>query len=168
MPDVLSNLLPVFGVAILFVIIAAVIKALMARQGAVSFPYAKQPTLFTPAERSFLGVLEQAVGNQHRVFGKVRLADVIRVQGIAGKKRQSAFNRIQSKHLDFVVCAANDLSIQCAVELDDRSHAKRKARDQFVDNAMWAAGVPLHRVPAKGAYSVQEVRDMLNPKKPLG
>lgn len=43
--------------------------------GSVGLAYAPAKTLFTPAERSFLGVLDEAVGNDYRVFGKVRVAD---------------------------------------------------------------------------------------------
>lgn len=129
-----------------------------------TFPYQKESALFTPAERSFLGVLEQALGEQYRVMGKVRLADVLKVRpGLNGAVWQSAFNRIQSKHLDFIVCSAKDLTIQCAVELDDQSHdrAKRQARDGFVDQALQAAGVPIVHVAAKRSYSVPEVQGAL-------
>ena len=75
--------------------------------------------LFSPAERSFLGVLDQAVGTDYRVFGKVRVADVASVKpGLGNSARQGALNRIAQKHFDFVVCGARDLNIVCAVELD--------------------------------------------------
>jgi len=34
------------------------------------FPYNRNWVLFSPGERSFLGVLEQAFGAEYRVFGK--------------------------------------------------------------------------------------------------
>ena len=166
MLDVLSPLLSLFGLAMLLMIVVVIAKLLLNPKASIGFPYTKQTALFTAAERSFLGVLEQAVGDEYRVFGKVRLADVIKVSGVSGKARQAAFNRIQSKHLDFVVCAADDLSIKYAIELDDRSHAKRKARDQFVDQAMAAARVPLYRFPAKVGYSIQEIRERLGLNTP--
>jgi very-short-patch-repair endonuclease len=128
------------------------------------YPYQKEPTLFSPAERSFLGVLDQAIGDQFRIMGKVRLADVIKVRpGLEASARQTAFNKIQSKHLDFVACDPADLSIQFAVELDDKSHKqkKRQDRDAFVDAAMNAAGVPIIHFPAQKAYSIQDVRDKI-------
>ena len=42
-----------------------------------ALPYQKAEAIFTPAERSFLGVLHQAVGNNAAIFGKVRVADVV-------------------------------------------------------------------------------------------
>lgn len=149
---------------VIFAVLAVIAKALVGKKGKGSeeSPYQKEPTLFTPAERSFLGVLEQAIGHEFRIMGKVRLADVLKVKpGLDGKARQTAFNRIQSKHLDFVACDPNDLSIRFAVELDDRSHDRgdRQSRDAFLDKAMEQAGLPIIRFAVKKAYSIQEVRD---------
>ncbi|NQU38512.1 MAG: DUF2726 domain-containing protein [Lentisphaerae bacterium] len=161
----MGQLLPIILILVIFAVLAPVLKALTAKGKApAEYPYQKEPTLFTPAERSFLGVLEQAVGDQFRIMGKVRLADVIRVRpGLTASARQKALNKIQSKHLDFVACDPNDLSIQFAVELDDKSHGKkgRQDRDVFLDAAMNAAGVPLIRFPARKAYSIHEVFDKL-------
>jgi very-short-patch-repair endonuclease len=128
------------------------------------FPYQKEPTLFTPAERSFLGVLEQAIGDQFRIMGKVRLADIIRVRpGLSASARQTAFNKISAKHVDFAAFDPDTLAIQFAVELDDQSHSKqsRKDRDAFLDGALAAASVPLIRFPARKTYTMQEVEDTL-------
>lgn len=149
---------------IILAIIAAVLKNLIPKGKGQALPYEKQPSLFTPAERSFLGVLEQAVGSEFRIMGKVRLGDIVKVKsGLDNKARQSAFNRIQSKHVDFIACDPNDLSIQFAVELDDKSHERedRQDRDAFVDNVMEAAGIPIIHFQARRAYVVQEVKDTL-------
>ena len=165
MPDLITSLFPYFGLLILIVVIVGAISAFTQKpKPNISYPYQKQNKLFTPAERSFLGVLDQVVGDQYRVFGKVRLADVIKVKpGVSRSVRQSAFNRIKSKHLDYIVCDPSDLSIQFAVELDDSSHSqtKRKDRGTIVDQALRAASVPLFRFPVKQAYSVGEVRSVL-------
>jgi very-short-patch-repair endonuclease len=153
-------ILPIIALVVIAIIVA-VIKHLIPKG---KLPYEKQPSLFTPAERSFLGVLEQAVSNQFRIMGKVRLGDIVKVKtGLDNKTRQSAFNRIQSKHVDFIACDPNDLSIQFAVELDDKSHERedRQDRDAFVDKVMDAAGIPIIHFQAKRAYVVQEVRDTL-------
>jgi very-short-patch-repair endonuclease len=151
---------------VVLVVLALIVKTLSGDKGkgGKESPYQKEPTLFTPAERSFLGVLEQALGDEFRIMGKVRLADVLKVRpGLDGKARQTAFNRIQSKHLDFVACDPGDLSIQFAVELDDRSHDRpdRQNRDAFLDEAMTKAGLPIIRFAARKGYSVQEVRETI-------
>ena len=42
-----------------------------------ALPYESKGNLLTPAERSFLTVLDQVVGTQYRIMAQVRLADVI-------------------------------------------------------------------------------------------
>lgn len=130
--------------------------------GKISYPYEPTKLLFSAAERSFLGVLDQAVGNDYRVLGKVRLADLAKVKpGLSKSARQGALNRISGKHLDFVVCKSSDLSIVCAVELNDRSHASQRAqaRDNLVTQVCRAIELPLLAIPAKQAYSVDDLRE---------
>lgn len=159
----MHGLYSLIGLLILLGIVAFLVKIVLPgrNKGRIALPFQKEPVLFTTAERSFLAVLEAALGNQFRVLGKVRLADVIRVKpGLSGSARQQAFNRIQSKHLDFVVCDPKDLAVQFVVELDDSSHqqSSRQARDEFLDKALTAAGVPVFHFQVKRTYSVQDIR----------
>ena len=166
MPDLITALFPFLGFMIILVVgVGAVILFAPKRKAVSRFPYQKQDNLFTSAERSFLSVLQQAAGDQHVIFGKVRLADVIRVKsGLVSSAHQSAFNRIQGKHLDYVVCDSADLSIQFVVELDDQGHAQSvEGRDTFVEQALLAAGVKFFRFPAKRAYTAEELRKQLFP-----
>ena len=126
--------------------------------------YEKLETLFSAAERSFLGVLYQAVEDNALVFGKVRVADVIiPLRGMAHKQWRIALNKTRCKHFDFILCDKNDLSILCAIELNDKSHETklRKERDEFLIAACDSAGLPLIQVPAQSAYNVDEIRQSL-------
>ena len=61
---------------LIIIFVLAVIKALLgksAQKAPTDFPYEKIDTLLTPAERSFFGVLEQALDGTARVFAKVRV-----------------------------------------------------------------------------------------------
>ncbi len=126
-----------------------------------SCSYKRQPALFSPAERSFLRVLEQVLGSEYRVFGKVRIADLITPGN--GAERQTALNRIVGKHVDFVVCNATDLSIIGVIELDDESHNQdsRQKRDAFVDSAFASAEIPITRFPVRAAYSLSASEESL-------
>ncbi len=165
MPQRLEQFLPLIGILIVGAILVAVLKAILAskKAGARAFPYQAISHLFTPAERSFSGVLDQAIDPEYRVFGKVRAADVMGVtKGMTRSEWQQAFNRIQSKHFDFVICRASDSSILLLIELDDKSHKKdrRMDRDNFLERATEAAGVPLLRIPCQRNYSIQEVSSL--------
>jgi hypothetical protein len=137
--------------------------------GPVVVPYERRP-LFTAAERSFLGVLDQATaGQQLRVLGKIRLFDLLKVRaGAPASEQRSAMNRVIQKHVDFVLCSPADLHVVAVIELDDASHdtPKARARDELVDRALAAAGIPIHRFSARRAYSVQEIRQALAPLRP--
>lgn len=154
--------IPWFVFLVLLLSAAAAAVALAAKnKGRIGFPYQRGKVLFSAAERSFLGVLDQAVGAEHRVFGKVRVADVASVRGgVSGAARQGALNRIAGKHFDFIVCRASDLSIVCAVELNDKSHARERAksRDEFVVELCRVIGLPLLTYPAKANYALSDVR----------
>jgi hypothetical protein len=125
------------------------------------YPYAARDELFTKAEQKFLIVLDEAVGGDCRIFGQVRLADVINVRkGLDRKSWGRAFAKIRAKHLDFVLCDPQTLAILCAIELDDSTHDRpdRRDRDYFLNHAMQAAGVPLHRFPVRKFYDAIEIR----------
>lgn len=153
---------------LILVVVVVVVAALaaVASKGAgsgskVGLPYVPAKALFSPAERSFLGVLDQVVGSEHRVFGKVRVADLASVKpGLGTAARQGALNRVAAKHFDFVVCRASDLAVVCAVELNDSSHSSKRAqaRDELLTKVCEVIGLPLFQVPAKRAYSVQELQ----------
>lgn len=157
----MSSWLLLIVLAFVVFIVLAVIKNKQGGAGSIGYPYQPAKTLFSAAERSFLGVLDQAVGSEHRVFGKVRVADVAVVKpGLGNSARQSALNRVAYKHFDFVVCRASDLAVVCAVELNDKSHSSRRAqsRDDLLLRVCQAIDLPLLNVPAKQAYSPQEIR----------
>jgi hypothetical protein len=149
-------------IAIAFLLLIAIVASQKRSRGSSdALPYTLKPALFSPAERSFLGVLEQAIGNRYQVFGKVRIADVVATtRGLSASKRQTAFNRINAKHFDFLLCNKDNLAVVCAIELDDKSHQKdsRRQRDAFIVELCRTIELPLVQVPAKRMYSVQELR----------
>ncbi|MEH6578924.1 MAG: DUF2726 domain-containing protein [Amphritea sp.] len=128
--------------------------------------YRQKGALFTPAERSFLGVLDQAIDqSKYRVFGKVRVADLIEPQPSRNRSQwQKAFNSIPAKHFDFVICNADDLTPVAVIELDDKSHnaRKRQQRDELLESICKQVALPLIRMPAKRAYNVAELTELVN------
>lgn len=121
-------------------------------------------SLFSPAERSFLGVLDSNLPAGTRVFGKVRLEDIFGVKaGLERGERQAARNRISRKHVDFLLVRSSDLVPVAGIELDDSSHddADRQERDQFVDSVFSSAGLPLLHITAQKAYSSADIRAKL-------
>lgn len=153
-------------------IVVVILKQALAKSGEAadsgragapeSLPYEKRRWLFSKAEKSFYLVLRGCVPEGYVLFAKVRLSDVLNVaSGTAN--RQSHANRIDRKHVDFLICDQQWLEPRLAIELDDRSHERdaRRERDSFLERACAAAGLKLLRVPARGAYDQRALRTMI-------
>jgi predicted RNA-binding Zn-ribbon protein involved in translation (DUF1610 family) len=117
------------------------------------------------AERSFYGVLTQVVGNRYTVLAKVRLADILYVPRSGNKAWASQQNKINQKHVDFLLCEPNTMTPQIAIELDDASHSRkdRTKRDEFVDSVFTAAGLSVAHVPVKSSYTAQDIQALMAP-----
>jgi very-short-patch-repair endonuclease len=160
----MPNFIVLFFIILVVLTFLVVLKKYAKPGTPIAFPYQAKKSLCSPAERSFLGVLEQLLSNKYRILLKVRLADLIEIEkGVSKSLRQGALNRISRKHVDFVVCGKDDLSILGVIELDDKSHksAKRQERDSFLDSAMNAAGIPILHIQAQNAYSISDIREQL-------
>jgi hypothetical protein len=122
-------------------------------------PYEKRGVLLTPAERNFLSSLEAAVRYDWQIFGKVRLADIVKVRP---KTRKSQWwqNRLVSKHVDFVLCDVETMETKLVIELDDPTerHPDRHIRSRFIVQSLASAGIPLLRVQVEEKYETSLVR----------
>jgi ssDNA-binding Zn-finger/Zn-ribbon topoisomerase 1 len=162
-----KTLVALIALTVIIAIVAIAISKISKSKKPVksSLPYQTVGSLFTPAERSFLGVLDQAIGENIRIFGKVRVADVITPKkGISKSDWQIAFNKISAKHFDFVLCDKSDLSVKCVIELNDSSHSSksRNERDEFLSQACDSVNLSLIQIPAKSTYSIVELKGLLS------
>jgi hypothetical protein len=151
---------------VLFAVVAGLLRLLgpAPRDQDVADAYEAVPSLLTSAERSFFGVLQHALASDYQIFAKVRLADIVRPMPNPSRSGwRSAFNRITGKHVDFVICDLERLSVVGVIELDDRTHTtfERGFRDNLVDSALADAGIPVLRVSARQAYSPAQIREQV-------
>lgn len=156
------------SIIILIIVAAVIFAALSVAKAALSSTkiggsgdrYYLKKSIFSPAERSFLGVLDSLNPPDIRICAKVRLADIFGLKkGLPKGGAQSAFNRISAKHVDFLLVQQNDGMPLLGIELDDKSHEEdqRKSRDAFVDEVFREAGLPLLHVPARATYDPREL-----------
>lgn len=125
-------------------------------------PYRVRDDFISPAERSFLGVLQLAVDGRAVICPKVNLHDLFFVPKNTPDFR-SHRNRIDRKHVDFLLCDPNTMRPLAGIELDDSSHERqdRQQRDRFVESVFSAADLPLVRFAAKQSYNPAEVEAQL-------
>ncbi len=130
------------------------------------FPYQQREHFLSAAERSFYGVLKAAIADQGTLLCKVALGDIFYVKkGDDASQYRIYTNKIDRKHVDFLLCDSQTMQPILGFELDDGSHQRedRQARDAFVDGVFAAADLPLIHVPAKRAYAVADVEALFAP-----
>jgi hypothetical protein len=121
------------------------------------FPYRLRDDFLSPAEKSFYQVIKGLMGNYFTICPKVSLADIFFVT--RPNENKSAYNRINRKHVDFLICSTQTLEPVFAIELDDSSHerADRVERDTFVDRVFEAAQLPLLHIPVQRSYNTNDL-----------
>jgi len=128
-----------------------------------ALPYRLGDNFLTPAELTFYRVLTTVVGDKAAICPKVNLADLFFV--VRPNENMAYRNKIDRKHVDFLLCDSKTMKPLLGIELDDKSHrnAERKLRDEFVDQVFEVAGLPLLHVPVQAGYSPGELSAKLMP-----
>ncbi|HEY3310777.1 MAG TPA: DUF2726 domain-containing protein [Anaerolineales bacterium] len=125
----------------------------------IEYPYSKRDDFLSPAELSFYLVLKNSVADFAIVCPKVALGDLFYVKSKDNSLYRTYTNKIDRKHVDFLLCESKTVRPVLGIELDDKSHQRqdRQERDDFVEAVFSAAKLPLLRIPVKHTYSVTEV-----------
>jgi len=90
-------------------------------------PYEMNETILTERERSFYRILRPIADKlELQICPKVRVADIVSIKK-GTRDWQKWFNKIRSKHVDFLLCDY-DMNIVLIIELDDRSHETERAK----------------------------------------
>jgi hypothetical protein len=131
----------------------------------LEYPYSVRDHFLSPAEHSFFMVLKSVVSDSALISIKVGLGDLFYAKSGDPSKYRIYTNKIDRKHVDFLLCDPKTVQPILGIELDDKSHQRsdRQARDEFVENVFQAAKLPLIRVPVKHSYSTSELQALLNP-----
>jgi hypothetical protein len=134
-----------------------------AETAAVAFPHRVRDDFLSPAEHNFYQVLRSVVGTRALICPKVSLSDLFYVKSSNSSEWRIYTNKIDRKHVDFVLCNPQTMTLLVGIELDDKSHerADRRQRDDFVEGVFAAAGLPLLRVRVQRGYQPLELVSML-------
>ena len=126
-------------------------------------PYAKRDDFLSPSEMSFYKVLTQTLGDEFIICPKVGLKDVFFVKSRDNREFTIYNNKINRKHVDFLLCCPDKMEPVLGIVLDDSSHRRddRLERDIFVDDVFNAAGLPLVRFRNKQSYALSEIREKI-------
>jgi hypothetical protein len=95
------------AIILTMVMIVMALAVMKMSQPDINVPFHRKSQLFTPVERSFILLLEQAVGNEFRILCRVRLADVLCPRS-QSKQSKAAQQKASTKQLDFC-CATKKI-----------------------------------------------------------
>lgn len=157
------------AIVLMMLLIIVAVGAMKLNEPGLAFPFKKKGNLFTPVERSFLALIEEAIGKEFRILCRVKMSDILAIRPSADKKTsKNAATRANSKHLDFVLCSKKDMSPVLAIDLvhNNGKDSYKSQRDFFVSGALDAAHVPHVRIKVKSGYKAQDIRECIMAKLP--
>jgi hypothetical protein len=151
-----------FALVSLIVIVGVLASRL--NDNSFPFPFDSKNSVFTPAEKNFQNLVEQAMGTKYRVINRVKLADIVTIRnGVSDRASQSAVNNAEGKYLDFVICDRNTMKLLGAIDLvDTQGKGYKIKKDWFVSGALEAASIPHLRIKVKANYTLDEIRACIN------
>jgi hypothetical protein len=111
----------------------------------IRFPYRAADTLLNPPQRALKNALEQAVGGEYRIYGQVRVADVINLHGrLSRAERQRAQAQLAGLTFDCLICSQETTALAGAVNLVPPRHRWWALRQhRRLQRICAAAGLPL-------------------------
>ena len=120
--------------------------------------YIKKDYIFTPTELKFYRELLKITDELSLViFPKIRLADIFK------HNEYKDFNKVKSKHIDFLLCDKSNCKIRLAIELDDYSHYNNRAlkNDNFKNEIFKQTNLPLIRIKVNNTYNLEELKQKI-------
>jgi very-short-patch-repair endonuclease len=122
-----------------------------------TLPYRTRDSLLHPSEYPFYQALRLAVGNSYVICPKVSLDDIFTV---TSKERYQTYqNKIDRKHIDFLLCDPASLRPVAGIELDGSSHERprQQERDQYKNLVFASCGLPLIRFQVEQSYDPRAI-----------
>lgn len=157
------------AIVLMMLLIIVAVGAMKLHEPGLAFPFKKKGNLFTPVERTFFSLIEEAVGTEYRILCRVKMSDILSIRQNANKKTsKNAATLAGSKHLDFVLCSKQDMSPIMAIDLVHSSgkDGYKSQRDFFVNGALDAAHIPHVRIKVRSGYKAQDIRECIQAKLP--
>ncbi len=123
--------------------------------------YFKYEKLFDhETEYEFYKILrDEILGKRFVAMVQVPVSSLVGVRRRKELGFKAHFSKIARKRVDFLICRIEDLSPLLVIELDGSTHAlaKRKERDEFLDDVFAAVGLPILHVPVQSSYDKQAI-----------
>lgn len=115
----------------------------------------KRKKIMSAAETCFYQILLQMLPQGKAISVKVRLEDIMFV--IPCRNKFWYRQKINCRHVDFVIFNPKNGMVDFCIELDDSSHQERQDADKNKDSFFRSARIPLIRIPVQYTYDPRDV-----------
>lgn len=130
--------------------------------------YRPKVYITTLNELKFYNVLLEIAKEKNLIlFAQVSLYSIITMNNnLNYKDRQTYFNKISAKSIDFVLVDKNSCKIKLCIELDDNTHTqtKRIERDKFINELFKELEIPLIRYKSQNVYNKNVLQNIIQEK----
>lgn len=126
------------------------------------YKYLLRQHIMTTYEEKFFITLCEIFDDKCYVLPQVHLSKILDHK-VKQQNWQGAFSHINGKSVDFILLKKSDLSILCAIELDDWSHNldQRKKRDREIERLFKEVKLPLVRFKSVDVMAKQQIVDRI-------
>ncbi len=157
------------------VAVLAAIGVLLNRLGSQANPprYAPRELLLDRQEQVWFRKLRLAVADRQYLLAKVRLGDLVSL-GSPETHDDEELHRIDTTHVDFVICQPHSLQPRLAIRLmepppdssdlvedDEGPQSDRQEETEFVGNILDAAGIPRMELDVNAQTGVPRLRQLI-------
>lgn len=122
--------------------------------------YKSNGYIMTQTELIFYRELKKVTDKlEMSIFPQINLERLVKVLNNNAKDR----NRIKSRSIDFSIVSNKNCKVICCIELDDKTHYKKKAiiADNFKNNLFEQVKIPLYRVKVNNYYNLESLEKMI-------
>ena len=148
---------------ILLVILGGLLlRRFFARRKKKGSPFERTEDLFPGHERNFLRMLDQALGEGYRVFGKIQAGVLLKPKKALTKRdRLAAAEALTGHRFEFVVCRRADLALVGIVEWEKEGSEKKLRSRELWDEVLREAKIPVVRFQPHKTYALEGIKAAL-------
>jgi len=122
------------------------------------YKYSRKKEFITSSEKEFYKILEEVAGDRYYIFPQIHLSALFKNETM-GRYHKLAFQIINRRSVDYILCDKTTLEPVYAVELDDSTHDTTKTikRDENVNRLFGESNLPLVRFRNYRNLSKEEI-----------
>ncbi|MCH9696817.1 MAG: DUF2726 domain-containing protein [Gammaproteobacteria bacterium] len=127
----------------------------------VKYRYRQRNALFNPNEIILLNEIEKAAGHSFKVFSKVHVSHIlIPKSNLSIDSWNLSYEKVVSKHFDFVLCSAEEFKVQCVIMLVTDKSIKNP-NHRFLMKACRSVGLEVINLSTQKEYTASQIRYIL-------